>query len=72
MLHSVRGSHMGTLHSLETEMNETRGIQDQYIEALVKETKLTKKKLNIMLNRKVDIYLSAKDAIKLGIADIII
>ena len=72
MLHSVRGSHMGAIHSLENEMAETRWIQNQHIDALVKETKLTKKKLNTMLNKKVDVYLSADDAIKLGIADIIV
>ena len=72
MLHSVRGSHMGNIHLLENEMNETRWIQNQHIEALVKETRLTKKKLNTMLNKKVDVYLSAEDAIELGIADIIV
>ena len=72
MLHSVRGSHMGAIHSLENEMAETRWIQDQHIDALVEETKLTKRKLNTMLNKKVDVYLSAEDAIKLGIADVIV
>jgi ATP-dependent Clp protease protease subunit len=72
MMHSVRASHYGNIHSLENEMNETRWIQEQHINALVKETKLTRKKLNNMLNKKIDIYLSAEDAIKLGIADIIV
>ena len=72
MLHSVRGSHMGAIHSLENEMAETRWIQNQHIDALVEETKLTKKKLNTMLNKKVDVYLSATEAVKLGIADIIL
>ena len=72
MIHSVRGSHIGTIHSLENEINETRWIQDQHINALVEETNMTKKQLNTMLNKKVDVYLSAEDAIKLGIADIIV
>ena len=72
MLHSVRANHMGTIHSLENEMNETRWIQNQHIEALVEETSMSKRQLNTMLNKKVDVYLSAKDAIKLGIADIIV
>tara|TARA_R110000824_G_scaffold243929_1_gene432633 strand:- start:58 stop:681 length:624 start_codon:yes stop_codon:yes gene_type:complete len=72
MLHSVRGSHVGAIHSLENEMAETRWIQSQHTDALVEETKLTKRKLNTMLNKKVDVYLSAEDAIKLGIADIIV
>ena len=72
MMHSVRGSHVGSIHSLENEMIETRWIQQQHVNALVAETKLTKKKLNSMLNKKVDVYLSAEDAIELGIADIIV
>ena len=72
MLHSVRASHVGGIHSLENEMAETRWIQKQHIDALVAETKMTKKELNNMLNKKVDVYLSAEDAIRLGIADIIV
>ena len=72
MVHSVRGSHYGNIHSLQNEMDETRWIQDQLLDALVEETNLTKTKLNNMLNKKVDVYLSAEDAVKMGIADIII
>ena len=38
MMHSVRGGHVGTIHSLENEMEETRWIQKQLIQALVEET----------------------------------
>jgi len=72
MMHSVRGNHVGAIHSLENEMNETRWIQKQHIESLVAETKMSTKQLNTMLNKKVDVYLSAEDAIRLGIADIIV
>ena len=72
MMHSVRAGHIGTIHSLENEMNETRYLQNQHIDALVEETRLTKRKLNNMLNKKVDVYLSAAEAIELGIADIIV
>ena len=72
MMHSVRGGHIGNIHSLENEMNETRYLQNQHIEALVEETKLTKRKLNNMLSKKVDVYIGAEEAIKMGIADIIV
>tara|TARA_R110000824_G_scaffold322689_5_gene509650 strand:+ start:700 stop:1344 length:645 start_codon:yes stop_codon:yes gene_type:complete len=72
MLHSIRGGHYGNIHSLENEMKETRWIQEQHISALVKETKMTKTQVRKMLNKKVDLYLSAEEAIKLGIADIIV
>jgi len=72
MMHSVRGGHVGTIHSLENEMEETRWIQKQHIQALVEETNLTEKQLKKMLNKNMDVYLSAEDAVKYGIADIIV
>jgi ATP-dependent protease ClpP protease subunit len=39
---------------------------------LVAETKMTKTTLKNMLERKVNVYLSAEEAVELGIADIII
>ena len=72
MMHSVRGTHYGNIHSLQNEMDETRWIQNQLLDALVAETKLTKRKINDILNKKVDVYLSAEDAVKMGIADIIV
>ena len=47
-------------------------IQKDYIEVLVKETSMTKKQLKNMLERKVNVYLSAEEAVELGIADEII
>jgi len=72
MFHSVRGGHYGSLHSLENEMKETRWIQEQLTDALISETSLTKKQLKKMLNKRVDLYLNAEEAIKFGIADIIV
>ena len=72
MMHSVRGGHIGTIHSLENEMEETRWIQKQHIQALVEETNLTERQLKKMLNKNMDVYLSAEDAVKYGIADIIV
>ena len=43
MMHSVRGGHVGTIHSLENEMEETRWIQKQHIQAMVEETNLTER-----------------------------
>ena len=72
MMHSVRGGHVGTIHSLENEMEETRWIQKQHIQALVEETKLTERQLKKMLNKNLDVYLTAEEAVKYGIADIIV
>ena len=72
MMHSVRGGHVGTIHSLENEMDETRWIQKQLIQSLVEETNLTEKQLKRMLGKNLDVYLTAEEAVKYGIADIIV
>jgi len=72
MLHSIRGDQWGALHNLENEMEEMRWIQEQHIDALVEETDITKKHLKKLLDRKVNVYLDAKEAVDYGIADIIV
>jgi ATP-dependent Clp protease protease subunit len=72
MLHSIRGDQWGALHNLENEMEEMRWIQEQHIDALVQETDITKRHLKKLLDRKVNVYLDAKEAVEYGIADIIV
>jgi len=72
MIHSVIGGHQGALHNLENEMDEIRNSQETYMAALVKETNLTKRTLSALLKRKVNVYLSASEAVEYGIADIIV
>ncbi len=72
MIHSAVGGYAGSLHNLENEMEEVRYIQEQYIKALVDETNMTTRQLKKMLEKKVNVYLSAEEAVKLGIADLII
>jgi len=69
MLHSVIGGHIGPMHQLDNEMQEIRNIQDQYISVLAEETKMTKRYLQSLLKKKINIYLSATEAVELGIAD---
>jgi len=72
MLHNVIGGTMGSLPNLTNEIEAIQQLQDDYVAALVENTKLSKKKLTKMLNEKVNIYLSAEEAVQHGIADIII
>jgi len=72
MIHSVIGGSHGSLPNLANEMEAMQQIQKDYIEALVAETNMTKKDLKKLLERKVNVYLSAEEAVELGIADIII
>ncbi len=72
MLHSVIAGNQGSIHSLINEMEAIQDLQEMYIDRLVEETKLTKKQLKKMLEQKVNIYLSAEQAVEYGIADEII
>jgi ATP-dependent protease ClpP protease subunit len=72
MIHSVIAGNSGPMFNLENEMNEVRETQKRYIEALRNETKMSAAQINKFLERHVDIYLSAEEAVKLGIADIVV
>jgi len=72
MVHNVMGGTAGSLPNLTNELEAIQQLQDDYVSALVENTKLSKKKLTKMLNEKVNVYLSAEEAIEHGIADIII
>ena len=69
MIHSVLGGSEGALFNLENEMNEIRFVQEKYTKALTKETNLTAKSMKSLLEKHVNIYLSAEEAVKYGIAD---
>ena len=72
MIHSVVAGSAGSFHNLENEMDEIRKTQDAYIKALAKETKMSPSKIRKLVDKKVNIYLSAEEAVELGIADIIV
>jgi ATP-dependent Clp endopeptidase proteolytic subunit ClpP len=72
MIHSVIGGTSGSFHNLENEMEEMRYMQEAYLRALSDESNMSVAQLKKMINRKVNVYLSAEEAVKLGIADIIV
>ena len=72
MLHAVMGGNQGSLHDMMNEMDAIEQLQQMYIECLVKETKMTESTIKKMLERKVNIYLSAEEAVEYGIADVIV
>jgi len=69
MLHAVSAGHHGMLHNLENELEEVRKLQDLYIENLISVTNLTKRQIKTFLRKKSNIYFTAEEAIKYGIAD---
>ena len=72
MIHSVVAGSAGSFHTLENEMSEIRNTQETYFKALAKETKMTPSKIKKLVGQKVNVYLSAEEAVELGIADIIV
>lgn len=72
MIHSVRADQFGAIHNLENEFEETKWLQETHINSLVEESDMTKKHLKKLLDRKVNVYLTAKEAVEYGIADIIV
>ena len=53
-------------------MEAIQDLQAMYINRLIEETKMTKSQLKKMLEQKVNIYLSAEEAVEYGIADEIV
>jgi ATP-dependent Clp protease protease subunit len=72
MIHSVIAGNQGSLHNLVNEMEAIKDLQEMYIDRLVEETKMTEIQLKKMLEQKVNVYLSAEQAVEYGIADEII
>jgi len=72
MIHSVIGGQHGPVYNLENEFEEVKWIQEQYINALIEETDMTKRYIKKLLGRKMNVYLTAQEAVELGIADEIV
>ena len=72
MIHSVAAGNHGNLQDLTNELEAISDLQKMYTTCLVAETNMSESDIKEMLNRNVNVYLSAEEAVKLGIADIII
>ena len=72
MIHSVIGGTHGDIHNIQNEVEEIKWIQERYIDTLVRETDMTKRMVKKLLDKKVNVYLDAQQAVDYGIADVII
>ena len=72
MIHSIAAGNHGELAHMENELDQIRNIQEMYIKCLVSETKMTETVVRKMLERGVNVYLNAEEAIEYGIADVIV
>lgn len=71
MIHGVISGQHGHIADVENEFSEAKMTQKLYINALVEETNMTEKDIRKMINKKTNVYIDAKKAVELGIADII-
>jgi len=69
MIHAVNGGQVGDIHNLQNELEQTVCLQDSYIQAMSNETNMTKRQIQTLINRKVNVYLTAEEAIEKGLAD---
>jgi ATP-dependent Clp protease protease subunit len=62
----------GSISDLKNDVGELERIENLYIKALSKETNMSKKYIKKLFEQKVDIYLTAEEAVELGIVDEVI
>lgn len=67
MVHEISGGVVGSITEMETTFNETRRLQDVYIEILASETGVGVDK--IRRDMKAETYMTADEAVKYGIVD---
>jgi len=72
MIHSVAAGNQGELAQMINELEEIKNIQEMYIKMLVAHSNMTEDQLRAMLDKGVNVYLTAEEAVKYGIADIIV
>jgi ATP-dependent Clp endopeptidase proteolytic subunit ClpP len=72
MVHQVSAGTAGPHHEMVNEIAEIQYTQEQYIRCLAAETKMSVTFIKKLFEKKVNIYLSAEQAVKYGLADIII
>ena len=69
MIHAVTGGSIGPMHELTNEFKEIQKIQDAYINCLADETNMTVRQIKKYLKQKTNVYLTAEEAVELGLAD---
>lgn len=72
MIHQVSASTDGPNHEMLNEIAEIQCTQERYIRCLAAETKLSVGAIRKLFEKKVNIYMSAEEAVAAGLADIIV
>lgn len=71
MVHSVQGGTYGSLADLDINTKELKKVKELYINELLDNSTLTKKRLTYLL-KGIDKYFDAEEAIQWGIADVVL
>lgn len=69
MIHSINGGAFGNMQEFRVESKEMEYMQEQYNKVLLENCDMTEKELKKLLNKGINTYLTAEEAIKYGIAD---
>ena len=72
MIHGILAGQHGYLPDIENEFEEAKFTQQNYINSLAAETNMKPAYIRKLMQRKSNVYISAKEAVELGIADIIV
>lgn len=72
LYHQVSSVGWGKLEDLETDLKESRRLQNIIEQETLSKTKITKAKLTEIRKTKTDWYMNAKEALNLGVIDAII
>jgi ATP-dependent Clp protease, protease subunit len=72
MIHPVSGGASGNVFEVINDSKEHKRLQEQMVSAIVKETKVSKEKIEEIMKTGHDVYLLPEEAIKMGIVDKII
>lgn len=72
MIHPISCGTHGTVFEVVNETKEHQRIQTLLVDSLIKETSMTKKQLEEIMKRGTDCYMTAEEALKVGIIDKII
>ena len=72
LYHQVSSSSRGKVQDLEENLQETKRLQKKIEEITLERTTISKKKLKEILKNKVDWYMTAQEALALGVIDEIV
>lgn len=69
MIHPISGGIFGNVFEAVNEVNEHKRLQSLMVEALLKETRLTKQEIEAIMKAGHDCYLTPEQALRMGIVD---